>query len=158
MKNPFTTNKERNQVMKLISYTTPDHLAWSPFRRISPFSELLDTAWNISGAQGNAFVPPLEVLEDTEKVTVAIEAAGLSKADFDIALEDGTLTISGTRPSKGSDATPLVSEFRSGTFQRSISLPCPVKSEDVSASYDAGILTITLPKEDEAKPSKISIN
>lgn len=145
--------------MKLINYTnTPESTPWSPFHRISPLSELLDTAWNLSGSHQGAFLPPIEVREDAEKVTIDLEAAGMKKGDFEIALEDGTLTIGGSRPRKESDAAPLVSEFRSGTFQRSISLPCPVKSDDVTASYNAGMLTITLPKADEAKPRKISVN
>lgn len=142
--------------MKLIRYTTPETTAWTPFNRISPLSELLDTAWNISG--GSSFLPAMEFHEDADKVTVSLEAAGMKKEDFDIALEDGALTISGTRERKLPEGNSARSEFQTGAFQRSVTLPCHVKADAVTATYEAGVLSVTLPKAEEAKPRKISVS
>ena len=142
--------------MKLIRYTSPEATSWTPFNRLSPLSELLDTAWNLAPSSG--FLPAMELVEDADKVTVALEAPGMKKEDFDIALEDGSLTISGTRESRQTaEGNSTRSEFRSGSFQRSVTLPCPVKADAVTATYEAGILSVSLPKAEEAKPRKITV-
>jgi HSP20 family protein len=154
-KNPITTtNKEKP--MKLIRYTTPEASAWTSFNRISPLSELLDSAWNLSATPG--FVPAMEYHEDTDKVTVSLEAAGMKKESFEIALEDGALTIAGSRERNLPEGNSARSELLTGSFQRSVTLPCPVKADAVSATYEAGILTVTLPKAEEAKPRKITVS
>lgn len=144
--------------MKLIRYSTPEPTSWTPFNRISPLSELLDTAWNLSGRAPQGFLPAMEIHENAEQVTVSLEAAGMKKEDFDIALEDGALTVSGTRQRTLPEGASSRSEFLTGSFQRSVTLPCPVKAEAVNASYEAGVLNITLPKAEEAKPRKITVS
>jgi hypothetical protein len=77
------------------------------------------------------------------------------KEDFDISLQDGVLTIaSGSRAAEGES---LRSERSFGAFSRSITLPSPVNTEAVKAAYEDGVLTVTLPKAEEAKPKKIQV-
>ncbi len=83
--------------MKLIQYTTsPTMSAWSSFNRLAPFQDMLDSAFD-SGSRRTTHIPPMDVHESEDAVTVKIELGGMKKEDFDIALEDGTLTVSGQR-------------------------------------------------------------
>lgn len=138
--------------------------AWSPFDRLSPLRSLLDSAFalastpELSGGRGG-WVPALDVYENEDAVTVRLEVAGMKKEDFDISLHDGTLTLSGERKSESEEQAG--ESFRServfGAFSRSIQLPSAVKADQVTAEYTDGVLTITLPKADEAKPKKIAV-
>ena len=103
--------------------------------------------------------PALDVYEDGNKITVQLELAGMKKEDFDLALQNDVLTISGER--KQESETREGESFRSerlfGAFSRSVTLPAPVQGDKVKATYRDGILTVELPKAEEAKPKKIEV-
>jgi HSP20 family protein len=101
----------------------------------------------------------LDVFEDKDNVIVKAELPGMKKDEIEVSLHDGTLRISGERKneSKFQDAEVYRAERFVGRFQRSVSLPTPVASDKVSAQYKDGILTITLPKTEEAKPKNIEV-
>jgi HSP20 family protein len=103
--------------------------------------------------------PALDVYEDKDNLFVKAELAGLKKEDIDVSLEDGVLTLSGERKSdeKLAEAQTYRSERFVGRFQRSITLPSEVKADQVAAHYADGILTITLPKAEAAKPKHIEV-
>jgi HSP20 family protein len=124
--------------------------------------DLLDSAFQLASSApdfASGWAPALDVFEDDSKITVQLEAAGMEKEDFDISLQDGVLTISGERKfkSEGHEGESLRSERSFGTFSRSITLPSPVNGEAVKATYEDGVLTVTLPKTEEAKPKKIQV-
>jgi HSP20 family protein len=141
--------------MKLISYR-PHLSPWSSFDRLASFHDLLNSATSRSETD---WVPALDLYEDGEKVTVSVEAAGLKKEDFEISLHDDTLTISGER--KNESETREGASFRSersfGRFSRTVRLSTPVKTDAVTATYENGVLSVSLPKAEEAKPRKIAI-
>ena len=87
------------------------------------------------------------------------ELPGMKKEDIDVSLHDGALSISGER--KGEEKFQGAETFRSerfvGRFQRSITLPSEVKGDQVKAQYKDGILTVTLPKSEAAKPKQIEV-
>jgi HSP20 family protein len=142
--------------MKLIQYTTPTLTAWTPFNRLAPFQDLLDSAFD-STTRSATRVPPVEINENNDSVTVCLELGGMKKEDFDISLEDDTLTVSGQRnPQTAGELSR--SEFFRGAFSRSLTLPCPVQGDQVKAAYTDGILTITLPKVEAIKPRKIPVS
>lgn len=150
--------------MRLISYK-PQLTPWSPFDRMASLRDLLDSAFELasSGSDLNGrrgWMPPLDIREDEEKVTVTLEAAGLKKEDFDISLHDDNLTISGERKSETGklEGESFRSERIFGRFSRTVTLPSQVKTDGVTAAYTDGVLTITLPKLEEAKPRKIEVN
>jgi HSP20 family protein len=91
---------------------------------------------------------------------VQVEMAGMKKEDFDLSLQDDTLTISGERKSESEkrEGESFRSERFFGSFSRSVTLPSLVKVDEVKAAYEDGVLTITLPKAEEAKPKKIQVN
>jgi HSP20 family protein len=103
--------------------------------------------------------PALDLYEDKDNVFVKVELAGLKKEDIDVSLEDGVLTISGERKSetKAEDAETHRSERFVGHFNRIVTLPSEVKADEVKAVYQDGILTVTLPKAEAAKPKQIEV-
>ena len=141
--------------MKLIQYTTPTLTAWTPFNRLAPFQDLLDSAFDTTHRSATR-VPPMDVHETEDAVTVNLELGGMKKENFDISLEDDTLTVSGQREAQKTGEHSRSELFR-GVFSRSITLPCPVQGDKVKAAYSDGILTITLPKVEAIKPRKISV-
>jgi HSP20 family protein len=147
--------------MSIIRYRAPE-LAWSPFDRLSSLRDLLDSAFQLASSTpdfASGWTPALDVFEDDSKIIVQLEVAGMKKEDVDISLHDGVLTISGERTSKGEprEGESLRSERSFGAFSRSITLPAPVNAEAVKANYEDGVLTVTLPKVEEAKPKKIQV-
>ena len=149
--------------MNIIRYNTPSLTPWSSFDRLSSLRDLLDSAFQLAGANaeaGSRWDPSLDVFQDDDAVTVKLELAGMKKEDFDISLQDDILTISGERKSEreSSEGESFRSERVFGTFRRTVTLPAPVKSDAVKATYEEGVLTITLPKAEEAKPKKIAIS
>ncbi|CAN5560723.1 Hsp20/alpha crystallin family protein [soil metagenome] len=140
--------------MNIIRYTTP---RTSAFDRFASLSDLL--AYQLTGsAQKTRWTPLLDVFESDEKYTVQLELAGVKKEDFDISLEDGVLTIAGERKTASTEAESLRSERLFGAFSRSVTLASPVKGDAVTASYQDGVLSVSLPKAEEAKPRKIQVD
>jgi len=153
--------------MSLIRYQMPEMSAWPSFDRWASLrdemSNLLELPfWANTGRQAQLFsgwAPALDLYQNNDNVVAVVELPGMRKEDIEISLHDGTLTISGERTSGGSNGeTAERSERFSGKFRRSISLPTRVDSGKVSATYKDGILTVTLPKAEEAKPKQIKVN
>ncbi|MFZ0711841.1 MAG: Hsp20/alpha crystallin family protein [Terrimicrobiaceae bacterium] len=149
--------------MNIIRYRTPELTAWSPFDRLSSLRDLLDSAFQLaSSAPGSVpgWAPPLDIFEDTERVTIQVELPGMKKEDFELSLQDGVLTISGERKfeEEKREGESFRRERLFGAFSRSVTLPSAVKAEEVKATYEDGVLTVTLPKAEEAMPKKIQVN
>jgi HSP20 family protein len=148
--------------MSIIRYRAPELATWSPFDRLSSLRDLLDSAFQLASSTSDfasGWAPALDVYEDDSKISVQLEVAGMKKEDFDLALREGVLTISGERKSHSEqrEGESLRSERSFGAFSRSITLASPVNSDAVKASYEDGVLTVTLPKAEEAKPRKIQV-
>jgi len=126
-----------------------DRLFESSFDDLASGSRLLNT-WN----------PAVDLYEDKDNVIVKAEVPGLKKEDINISLHNGVLSISGERKSeeKVEGAETHRSERFVGRFQRTVTLPSEVKGDQVKAHYTDGILTVTLPKAEEAKPRQIQVN
>ena len=153
--------------MSLIRYQTPDLSVWRSFDRLAnlrdEFNHLFDApTLPATGRRAQLFsgwTPALDLFQTSDDVVVVIELPGLRKEDIEISLQDGMLTISGERK----DETPAGekdgrTERFVGKFRRSISLPTRVDSNKVNASYQDGILTVTLPKAEDVKPKQIQVN
>jgi HSP20 family protein len=149
--------------MSIIRYRTPELANWSPFNRLSSLRDLLDSAFQLASSAPDftsGWAPALDVFEDDNKITVQVELAGMKKEDFDISLQDDLLTISGERKSENEkrEGESFRSERFFGAFSRSVTLPSAVKADEIKATYEDGVLTVTLPKAEEAKPKKIQVN
>ena len=145
--------------MNIIKYRQPDYASWSPLSNLrDQFSRFFDLAYP---GEGSAFdwSPALDVSEDKEKYLVSIELPGLKKEDLQVIVHDGVLTVSGERKSEKEtkDGTVHRSERSYGKFSRSISLPSAVTADKVGASFKDGVLSVEIPKAEEAKPKNIEV-
>ncbi|GGG95837.1 Hsp20/alpha crystallin family protein [Silvibacterium dinghuense] len=124
------------------------------------FSERANGKQNDTAEKPASFVPAVDIFENEQKIVLQLEAPGLKQEDFDIQLENDTLTVRGERKlsaeAKEEDFRRI--ERRYGSFARSFSIPVTVNQESVKASYDAGVLSIELGKRPEAKPKQIKVN
>jgi HSP20 family protein len=114
---------------------------------------------NYASAAGTSTFPFINVYEDRDTLTVAAEMPGLSKEQVEITFADGALTITGKRDAAQSalSMTILRRERSIGSFEKTIRIPVKVVSDKISAKFTNGILTIILPKAEEAKPKAITI-
>ncbi|HNQ73802.1 MAG TPA: Hsp20/alpha crystallin family protein [Verrucomicrobiota bacterium] len=153
--------------MNIVKWQTPTLANWPSLGRLSdlrdeidrffdsPFPGLTRTSDLLAG-----WTPALDVYEDKDSYTVKAELPGMKKEDIEVSLHEGLLSISGERKSeaKKEDAEVYRSERFVGRFQRTVTLPAPVTADKVKAAYKDGILTITLPKSEEAKPKQINVS
>jgi len=125
------------------------------------FTSLNDELNRLFGSQvSESWTPAVDVYEDKENFVVQAELPGLKREDIEVSLHDGALTISGERKAeKRSEETEVHrAERYVGRFQRALVLPITVAADKVKAGYTDGVLTITLPKTEEAKPKKIDVS
>ena len=151
--------------MSLIRYQFPEVSQWSPVDRLASFRDevnrLFDLSWpSRDSGLFSGWSPALDVFDDKDNVVVKVELPGLKKDEINLSLHDGVLSISGERKTerKSEDGGTFRSERYFGKFQRSVTLPARVDGSKVNASYKDGILTVELPKAEEAKPKQIAVS
>lgn len=104
--------------------------------------------------------PRIDMYEVKDDLIIRAELPGFKKEDVDISLEGDCLTIKGEKKSEDipEDAVYYTCERCFGRYSRSVTLPFPVDTDKVSASFDNGVLQIKLPKAEEAKTKHVSIS
>jgi HSP20 family protein len=148
---------------------------WSPARELMPAlsEEMFDMRRQINRMFDNLFRgevpesadlpsiwnPSVDIAERESEYVVKVELPGVSKDDVRITLEDALLTIRGEKKQEkeSKEANYHRMERSYGSFQRSFTLPASVKADKIEASYRDGILTVTLPKADEARRKQIEV-
>ena len=153
--------------MTLTRWQKPEFAYLTPLREFSTLRDEIDRLfeapfedWLPSARQfSSGCLPAVDLFEDKDNLIVRAELPGMKKEQIDIALHDGVLTLAGERKDeeKYEGAETYRSERFLGRFQRTISLPAPVEADKVKATYKDGILTVTLPKTEEAKPKQIPV-
>jgi HSP20 family protein len=138
---------------------------WDPFREVvalqsrmnSLFRDLNDSENPLTTA---SFVPAVDIYEDPEKVVLKLEVPGIEEKDLDVRVENHTLTVRGERKFEKEEKEENFHriERRYGSFYRAFTLPSTVDTENVGASYNAGVLKLELKKKPEAQPKQIKIN
>ena len=154
--------------MSLVRYQTPNSVMWPSLNRWANLRDDLDTLLELpflmgAGRQAQLFngrTPALDLYQNNDNVVAVVELPGMRKEDIEISLHDGTLTIGGERKSEtdANNENATRTERFTGKFRRSITLPTRVDANKVNATYKDGILTVTLPKAEEAKPKQIQVN
>lgn len=137
---------------------TPVLQARDPFQTL--FGRLFgDTLQEFYGTTETAPAPRINVSENDQSYELAFELPGLEEKDIHVALQDHVLTVSGERKenleSKGKRWHRV--EHRYGQFSRQISLPQDAAGNGVQAVYKQGVLTVTVPKVPESRPTKIEV-
>jgi HSP20 family protein len=153
--------------MSLTRYQSPELISGPSLDRWMSLRDDLNSLfespfWSGFGRAGqlfSAWSPALDLYQNTDSVVAVVELPGMRKEDIEISLHDATLTISGERKRESSnDEKAERTECYIGKFRRSITLPTRVDANKVSATYRDGILTVTLPKAEEAKPKQIPVS
>jgi HSP20 family protein len=140
---------------------------WDPFRDLVGIQDELNRLFGRTFTGGEsmrpsatgAWMPAMDVFERDDAIVAKLELPGIEPNDVEVAVEDATLTVSGTREfaSETNEENYHRVERRYGSFSRSIALPQTADVEKVSARFDKGVLTIEVPKSERAKPKKIEI-
>jgi HSP20 family protein len=105
------------------------------------------------------FVPTADIFEGDSALTVVLEMPGVDKSRVDISVENGILSIQGQLDfSKYEGMQPVYTEYNIGNYRRSFSLSNKIDQGKIGAEMKDGVLTITLPKAEEARPRRISVS
>ncbi len=103
----------------------------------------------------------MDMYEEADKFVIKLKAPGFDSKNIDISIEGNTLTVTGNAEIEEEEEDKkkkyYKKEIRNQSFTRSVSLPNKVKTEEVEAEFKNGILHLTLPKAEEAKPKKIEV-
>ena len=139
---------------------------WDPFREVTSLRDAMDrliqesvvlpSAAATSAAAGRFGI---DLAETENEFVVKAELPGVKPEDVQVTVQGATLTIRGQSAAEDEQQGTYwhVRERRSGTFHRSVTLPMPVNADQAQAQFEHGILTLTLPKAEEAKPKQIKL-
>ena len=124
------------------------------------FDEKLDKFSGEGTLQERIWEPLVDIYEEEDKFVIKAEIPDVDKKDIDITIEDNVLTIKGEKKFEKEEKKEnyLRAERFYGTFRRSFTLPASVEKDKIKAKLDKGVLTIEIPKKEETKPKKISID
>jgi HSP20 family protein len=135
-------------------------LRWDPFREMTSLQSRVDRLTDsLFAGRSESWVPAVDVFDTAEAVVLKAELPGMKVADIQIEVDDNVLTIKGERSFDETvdDERYYRVERRYGSFQRSLALPQGVKADEIDASYDDGILEVTVPKSEAEKPRRIEV-
>ncbi|MBW1669794.1 MAG: Hsp20/alpha crystallin family protein [Deltaproteobacteria bacterium] len=138
---------------------------WRPFSELSNLKREMDDFWgNLAGEREflpmrGEWMPAVDVSETKDSLVVKAEIPGMEPTDIDISLSGDLLVIKGEKKQKTEEKKENFHriETRYGAFSRTIRVPVSVDPEKIEASYDNGVLKITLPKKEEVKAKQIEI-
>ena len=127
--------------------------------RTDPFRDFDRLTQAVMGTPGRPTALPMDAFRDDSRFVVQLELPGVAPDSIDLTVEKNVLTVHAERrPTYSDGAERLVGERTYGTFSRQLFLGETLDTEKLSADYDAGVLTISIPVAEQAKPRKISIN
>ena len=131
--------------------------AWS----FPAFGRMVEDLLNspLATPTGRVLRPAMDVEEDENQIVVKLELAGVAKEDVNLTLEDGVLTIAGEKKSdrEVDEKNYHIVERSFGTFQRTLTLPTGVDGDKATATFENGVLVVSVPKAEAAKPRKLEI-
>ncbi len=141
---------------------------WEPFRDLLTtqdrfnhlFNETFSRLFDGGELGSRSWAPAVDIYETDQDVVLKAELPGVDPKDVEIRVEDGTLYLKGQRKFENEvkEENYHRVERSYGSFTRSFALPSSVNSEKAKAEYKDGLLTLTLPKREEAKPKTIQID
>jgi HSP20 family protein len=141
---------------------------WEPFRDVMTtqrdfdrlFKEAFNPFFGDSELSTRTWAPPVDIYENENDIVLKAELPGVDPKDVEVKVEDNTLYLKGERKfeKEVKEENYHRVERSYGSFARSFSLPNSINAEKVKAEYKDGLLTLTLPKREEAKPKTIKID
>jgi len=139
---------------------------WKPFDELTSFRREMDRLWDRFFSERPAldmlekgWEPTLDIAETKSDLIVKAELPGIDPKEIDISLTGDTLTIKGEKQQEKEEKEENYYRIERsyGIFSRTIKLPVSVQNDKIKASYQHGVLKITLPKSEEAKQKQIKI-
>jgi HSP20 family protein len=140
---------------------------WDPLRDLLSIQERMNRLFEQTlsrsraeeGIAASTWSPAVDIYETPETIVMKAELPGLSREDIEIHIRDNTLTLRGERrfAKDVQQENYLRIERAYGAFQRSFTLPATMQQDKIRAIFRDGVLELTLPKAEEAKPKKIAI-
>ncbi len=139
---------------------------WNPYTELErTVNGLFDRSfglwpmWDDRNAEALVWQPPVNVYEDKDHLVIDAQLPGIDLNDIELSVNEQTLHLRGERKTETEKSKDgyHIQEAHYGTFSRSFSLPSTVNPDEAKASYDKGVLTITIPKQEKAKPRTIQI-
>ena len=129
----------------------------NPLAKLEQVRRELDSVFNHGSS--NPTFPLVNIYDVKDDIIVEAELAGMARDDISITYNDGILTLSGDRkqPDTYREMSVVRSERPVGEFEKSFRIPTKINQNNISALFKNGILTITMPKSEEAKPKHITI-
>ena len=142
--------------------------AWQPSREMEEIGRrfedvfgrpFLPGIWRVFPSEELVWAPAIDVLEKEDRFVVKVELPGVKEEDVNVTVSGSTLTIEGEKKAESEVKKKgyYYSETSYGSFSRSITIPPTVDASKIEASYDKGVLEITIPKTPEVKPKKIAV-
>jgi HSP20 family protein len=136
------------------------------FSRMTSLSRAMDDAIGRTdevNAAGQYFIPTMDAWETEQAFVVQVDLPGVTAENVDVSFDRNTLTIRGTRPATlpaadTGEKRVFIAERTPGTFGRTLRFPQYVEPSRIEAKFDSGVLTVTVPKSEAAKPRKIQVN
>ena len=135
-------------------------IRWDPFREMTNLqgqvNRLADSLWS---GRPESWVPAVDVFDTKEAVVLKAELPGMKVDDIQIEVDDNVLTVKGERSfeEKVDEQRYYRVERRYGSFQRSLALPQGVKADEIRATYEDGVLQVTVPKSEAERPRRIEV-
>jgi HSP20 family protein len=140
---------------------------WKPFDELTTLRQEMDSLWDRFFPEKpfheryvtHEWLPSIDLKETKDRLTVKAELPGLDAKDVELSLTEDILTIRGEKreEKEEKDEHHFFVECYTGTFERRIKLPAPVKTGKIEATFDRGVLTVNLPKSEEAGKKEIKI-
>ena len=132
---------------------------WEPVPMHRLFNSLFDTA-TAPAATPRRWLPATDLIESETHYVLRADLPGVSEDEINVELENDVLTISGERKTEHQDQKAGYHrlERTSGSFRRSLRLPEGVDAEAITASFDRGVLEVSVPKPEQSKPRKVQIS
>jgi HSP20 family protein len=128
--------------------------------RTDPFRELDRLTQQVFGANGTLARPavmPMDAWRQGDTFHVEFDLPGVNPDSIDLDVERNVVTVKAERPARSGDAEMIAAERPRGVFSRQLVLGDNLDTEHITASYDAGVLTLLIPVAEQAKPRKIAI-
>ena len=152
--------------MKIVPWKTRE-TGLDPFEDLEDFQREMNRLFNVTlqrplkaGNGGSLWAPAVDIVDEKDQIKVKAELPGMKREEIEVNLENDILTIKGEKKEEKEikEKDFVRSERYYGAFHRSFSLPASVDASKVNASYKDGVLEITLPKKEGAKPKQIKVD
>lgn len=144
---PVSTNNGLDSLARQLNRLVDDTFG-APF---APWDSTVTTS---------AWIPAVDVVEDDKAIRVVAELPGVKRDDVSVSFENNVLAIRGEKRQEREDTADRFHRYERsyGTFERHFSLPSTVDADHIEAAFDDGVLTVTLPKVERARPREIPVS